>query len=169
MSDSEDWTDFTAFVSRYLLQSGAVYMELEFGKWYVEVEFTMALSQNIVSVRCWARNANSGFEHFCWVWPSLKVTFREAISTVFPSKGLCMRAFRHIEDDFIFHKSKQTYVPDLTCLQTLVTILVTEVFANTRHHRRHWLLCEYSSSPSTYINRRLGFYFKCRQHPLSSQ
>ena len=59
MSDSEDWTDFTAFVSRYLLQSGAVYMELEFGKWYVEVEFTMAISQNIVSVRCQARNANS--------------------------------------------------------------------------------------------------------------
>ena len=106
-----------------------------------------------------------GFEHFCWVWPSFKVTFREAISTVFPSKGLCMRAFRHIEDDFIFYTSKQTYVPDLTCLQTLVTILVTD----TRHHPRHWLLCEYSSSPSTYINRRLGLLFRCRQHPLSSQ
>ena len=46
---------------QYLLQSGAVYMEMEFGEWYVEVEFAMVyhVSQNIVSVRCQARNANS--------------------------------------------------------------------------------------------------------------
>ena len=74
------------------------------------------------------------------------MTFRQAISTVFPSNGLAMRAlqqpghFRHIEDDFIFHTSKQTYVPDLTCFRTLVIILVTELFANDRHDPRHYIL-----------------------------
>ena len=122
-----------------------------------------------------ARNANSVVLSISIIGSSLPI--RQAISTVFHSIGLCMRAllqprvaevlgvFRHIEDDFIFHSSKQTYVPDLTCLQTLVTILVTDLFANTRHHRRHWPLCEHSSSPSTYINRRLGFLFNADNTP----
>ena len=41
----------------YLLQSGAVYMEMEFGEWYVEVEFTM-VGLSRIAERCQARNAN---------------------------------------------------------------------------------------------------------------
>ena len=33
----------------------------------------------------------------------------------------------------MFHASKQTYVPDLASVATLVIILVTDLFANARH------------------------------------
>jgi hypothetical protein len=77
----------------------------------------------------------------------------------------CSEHFQHIGDDFIFHTSKQTYVPDLNCFQTLVIILVTELFANDRHDTRHYPLCEESSSPSTFINRRLRFFFNADNSP----
>ena len=107
-----------------------------------------------------------GFEHF-HPWASFCPTFLskwrsyKRSQPYYRSRNKCsehFRHFRHIEDDFIFHTLKQMYVPDLTCFQTLVTILVTDLFANTRHHR-HWPFCEHSSSPSTYINRRQGLFF----------
>ena len=44
-------------------------------------------------------------------------------------------------------------------------LLVTDLFANTRHYSRHWPFCEHSSSPSSYINRRLGLFFNADNTP----
>ena len=88
---------------------------------------------------------------------SLMMTLRQlqANSIVFLSKALAKRALLQprvsevLWTSRIFHTSKQMYVPELTSLKTLVITFVTNLFSNTRHHRRHKTLWEHSSSPSS--------------------
>ena len=175
-SDSEVWTDYTAFVLIYyvftskwgrvsatkIVYGNGVLARTVYciSKW----SSLLLLPGSSRFAKWWlgARNAYSEYSVVMnipslgiQVFPSSlspKMTSRQAISTVFPSNGLAMRAlqqpwvaevlwtFRNIlKTLFIFHTSKQMYVPDLTSLRTLVIVVVTILFANTRHpsHRRH--------------------------------
>ena len=146
----------------YLLRSGAKFqpsrLEMECNmtrtvyRSGVRYDRVHNVSQNDVSVKCEARNANdivmkiSIIRHNS-IQLSLKMTFRQAISTLFSSNGLIMGALQQPGITEVLSKCSRSrfhlsyieaiYVPDLSSLRTLVIVVVTDLFMNTRHHRRH--------------------------------
>ena len=172
----------------FITDKHAAYLGLKM-RFEIRIDYP-AFVANDVSVRCKARNTNSVVlnisivRHYSVQVQSVSqdddqtsdlncISFQWAsYENTSPTPG-CWSALiiSHIEDDFIFfffHTSKQTYVPDLTSLRTLVIILVTDLFANARHDRRHWPLCEDSSS-SSFINRRLRHFFSADNTPCLRQ
>ena len=88
----------------------------------------------------------------------------QAISTLSPSNGLAMRAFR-TRFHLLYIEANVCTWSNLFANIRHFPLLVTDLFANTRHYSRHWPFCEHSSSPSSYINRRLGLFFNADNTP----
>ena len=98
------------------------------------------VSQNDV---CKARNTNSVVVNIsigdCSILPVSQDDVQTSDLDRIPSKGLADNEHsEHIGDTFhLFSYIEVNVCPDLTSLRTLVIVVVTKLFANTRHYCRH--------------------------------